>query len=101
MFAQLAAVTKVGIYDEVLYLVNSTNFGLTSGNVTKGLARATYFRQHMKAGCVMISSLTAGTDYRVPFGGRGNSSCGPHEQASYAATFYISVKTSYIFWGQP
>ena len=101
MFAPLAAVIKVGSYDEALHVVNDTNFGLTSGIVTKGLARATHFRQHAKTGCVMVNLPTAGTDYHVPFGGRGDSSYGPREQGSYAAEFYTTVKTSYIFSGQP
>lgn len=101
MFAPLAAVIKVGSYDEALHVVNDTNFGLTSGIVTKDLARATHFRQHAKTGCVMVNLPTAGTDYHVPFGGRGDSSYGPREQGSYAAEFYTTVKTSYIFSGQP
>ena len=43
----------------------------------------------------------AGTDYHVPFGGRGNSSYGPREQGSYAAEFYTTVKTAYIAAGTP
>lgn len=101
MFAPLASVIKVGSYDEALHVVNDTNFGLTSGIVTKDLARATHFRQHAKTGCVMVNLPTAGTDYHVPFGGRGDSSYGPREQGSYAAEFYTTVKTSYIFSGQP
>ena len=101
MFAPLASVIKVGSYDEALHVVNDTNFGLTSGIVTKDLARATHFRQHAKTGCVMVNLPTAGTDYHVPFGGRGDSSYGPREQGNYAAEFYTTVKTSYIFSGQP
>ena len=101
MFAPLAAVIKVGSYDEALHVVNDTNFGLTSGIVTRDLARASHFRRHAKTGCVMVNLPTAGTDYHVPFGGRGDSSYGPREQGSYAAEFYTTVKTSYISSGQP
>ena len=44
---------------------------------------------------------TAGTDYHVPFGGRGESSYGAREQGSYAAEFYTTVKTAYISAGTP
>jgi len=74
MFAPLAAVIKVGDYDEALSVVNDTNFGLTSGIVTTNLARATHFRRNAQTGCVMVNLPTAGTDYHVPFGGRGDSS---------------------------
>jgi aldehyde dehydrogenase (NAD+) len=101
MFAPIAAVIKVASYDEALATVNDTNFGLTSGIVTQSLARATHFRRNAKTGCVMVNLPTAGTDYHVPFGGRGDSSYGPREQGSYAAEFYTTVKTAYIASGNP
>ena len=100
MFAPLAAVIKVASYDEALATVNDTNFGLTSGIVTKSLARATHFRRNARTGVVTINLPTAGTDYHVPFGGRGDSSYGPREQGSAAAEFYTTVKTAYISPGQ-
>ncbi|MCP5075124.1 MAG: aldehyde dehydrogenase family protein [Rhodobacteraceae bacterium] len=101
MFAPLTSVIKVGGYEEALSVVNDTNFGLTSGIVTTNLARATHFRRNAKTGCVMVNLPTAGTDYHVPFGGRGDSSYGPREQGSYAAEFYTTVKTAYIASGNP
>jgi aldehyde dehydrogenase (NAD+) len=101
MFAPIACVIKVGSYDEALATVNDTNFGLTAGIVTRSLARATHFRRNARSGCVMVNLPTAGTDYHVPFGGRGDSSYGPREQGSYAKEFYTTVKTAYIASGQP
>lgn len=101
MFAPIASVIKAGSYDEALTIVNDTNFGLTSGIVTKSLARATHFRRNARTGCVMVNLPTAGTDYHVPFGGRGDSSYGPREQGSYAREFYTTVKTAYIAAGIP
>jgi len=101
MFAPLAAVIKVGSYDEALATVNDTNFGLTSGIVTKNLARATHFRRNARTGVVTVNLPTAGTDYHVPFGGRGDSSYGPREQGIHAREFYTTVKTAYIAAGTP
>ena len=101
MFAPIACVIKAGSYDESLGLVNDTNFGLTSGIITKSLARASHFRRNARTGCVMINLATAGTDYHVPFGGRGDSSYGSREQGGYAEEFYTTVKTSYISSGTP
>ncbi|MFQ5565154.1 MAG: aldehyde dehydrogenase family protein [Paracoccaceae bacterium] len=101
MFAPIACVIKVGSYGEALATVNETNFGLTSSIVTRSLARATHFRRNARTGCVMVNLPTAGTDYHVPFGGRGDSSHGPREQGSYAKEFYTTVKTAYIAAGQP
>lgn len=101
MFAPLAAVIKVDSYAEALATLNDTNFGLTAGIMTNNLARATHFRRNAQAGCVMVNLATAGTDYHVPFGGRGDSSYGSREQGSYAAEFYTTVKTAYISSGTP
>ncbi|MGH1482646.1 MAG: aldehyde dehydrogenase family protein [Geminicoccales bacterium] len=101
MFAPIASVIKVSSYEEALATVNDTRFGLTSGIVTRSLARATHFKRNARTGCVMINLPTAGTDYHVPFGGRGDSSYGPREQGAYAQEFYTTVKTAYIAAGQP
>ena len=101
MFAPLTSVIKVDSYEEALATVNDTNFGLTSGIVTKSLARATHFRRNAKTGVVTVNLPTAGTDYHVPFGGRGDSSYGPREQGRSAAEFYTTVKTAYIASGAP
>jgi aldehyde dehydrogenase (NAD+) len=101
MFAPIACVIKADSYEQALNLVNDTNFGLTSGIITKSLARATHFRRNARTGCVMINLATAGTDYHVPFGGRGDSSYGSREQGGYAEEFYTTVKTSYIASGTP
>lgn len=101
MFAPITCVQRADSYEEALALANDTQFGLTAGIMTRSLARASHFRANMKAGCVMVNLPTAGTDYHVPFGGRGASSYGPREQGSYAAEFYTTVKTAYVFAGAP
>ena len=101
MFAPVTCILKAGSYDEALHMANDTEFGLTAGIMTRSLARATHFRRNARAGCVMVNLPTAGTDYHVPFGGRGASSYGPREQGRYAEEFYTTVKTSYIHSGVP
>lgn len=101
MFAPLTCVIKVASYEEALEVVNDTNFGLTSGIVTQSLARATHFRRNARTGVVTVNLPTAGTDYHVPFGGRGDSSYGSREQGKAAAEFYTVVKTAYISAGSP
>ena len=101
MFAPITCVIKTGSYDEGLAIANDSEFGLTAGIMTRSLARASHFRANMRAGCVMVNLPTAGTDYHVPFGGRGASSYGPREQGRYAAEFYTTVKTAYVAAGAP
>jgi aldehyde dehydrogenase (NAD+) len=101
MFAPVTCIIPADSYGEALAIANDTLFGLTAGIMTRSLARAAHFRANMRAGCVMINLPTAGTDYHVPFGGRGLSSFGPREQGRYAAEFYTTVKTSYMAAGVP
>lgn len=101
MFAPIACVLKADGYEHALEIANDSQFGLTAGIVTRSLARASHFRRNSRSGCVMINLPTAGTDYHVPFGGRGASSYGPREQGRYAAEFYTIVKTSYMHAGRP
>ncbi len=101
LFAPIACVIRVDSYDEALNTVNDTHYGLTAGIVTTSLARATHFKRGVRSGCVMVNLPTAGTDYHVPFGGRGESSYGSREQGQYAKEFYTHVKTSYINSGLP
>ena len=101
MFAPITCVMKAGSYAEALDIANDSEFGLTAGIMTTNLARANHFRANMRAGCVMVNLPTAGTDYHVPFGGRGSSSFGSREQGRYAAEFYTTVKTAYVASGMP
>ncbi|MDW4549880.1 aldehyde dehydrogenase family protein [Defluviimonas sp. D31] len=101
MFAPITCVMKAGSYGEALAIANDSEFGLTAGIMTRSLSRASHFRANMRAGCVMVNLPTAGTDYHVPFGGRGASSFGPREQGRYAAEFYTTVKTAYVAAGSP
>ena len=101
MFAPIACVIRAGSYEEALSLSNDTSFGLTAGIMTTSLARAADFRRRAETGVVMVNLPTAGTDYHVPFGGRGDSSYGPREQGQYAIEFFTSTKTAYIAAGTP
>ncbi|MBB4304732.1 aldehyde dehydrogenase (NAD+) [Rhodobium orientis] len=101
LFAPIAAVQKIGSYEEGLAIANDTEFGLVAGIFTTSLARAGHFRRNVETGCVSVNLSTAGTDYHVPFGGRKASSFGPREQGRSAAEFYTQVKTAYIRAGDP
>ena len=101
MFAPIACVIRASSYEEALALSNDTGFGLTAGIMTTSLARAADFRRRAETGVVMVNLPTAGTDYHVPFGGRGDSSYGPREQGQYAVEFFTSTKTAYIAAGTP
>jgi alpha-ketoglutaric semialdehyde dehydrogenase len=99
IFGPVAAVIKVRDFDEGLAVANDTPFGLSAGICTASLRNATRFRREANAGMVMVNLPTAGVDYHVPFGGMKESSRGSREQGRYAAEFYTTVKTAYMFGG--
>ena len=96
MFGPMTCLIKASSYEEALHLANDTEFGLTAGIMTSSLARANHFRRNATTGVVMVNLPTAGTDYHVPFGGRGSSSHGVREQGRAAVEFYTSIKTAYV-----
>ena len=101
MFAPITCVMKADSYDEALAIANDSDFGLTAGIMTRSLARASHFRANMRAGCVMVNLPTAGTDYHVPFGGRGASSFGFFFNDTATTEIYTTVKTAYVAAGEP
>jgi alpha-ketoglutaric semialdehyde dehydrogenase len=99
IFGPVAGIIRVRDFEEGLAVANDTPFGLSAGICTTSLALATQFRRRVQAGMVMVNLATAGVDYHVPFGGVKGSSFGSREQGRYAAEFYTTVKTSYVFAG--
>jgi aldehyde dehydrogenase (NAD+) len=101
VFGPVMSVVRAADYEEALALANASTMNLSAGICTASLAEASHFRRHSKAGMVMVNLPTAGVDFHVPFGGRGESSYGPREQGTGAIEFFTSSKTSYISPGRP
>jgi len=95
VFGPVASVLRAKDYETALALANDTPFGLSAGICTRSLAHALHFREHARAGMVMVNLPTAGVDYHVPFGGSKASSYGPKEQGRYAVEFFTTVTTCY------
>lgn len=101
VFGPVMSVVRVRDYDEALAAANASTMNLSAGIVTTSLAEAAHFRRHSKAGMVMVNLPTAGVDFHVPFGGRGESSHGPREQGTAAVEFFTVSKTAYTSPGAP
>ena len=93
VFGPVVSVIRVSDYAEAVAAANSSTMNLSSGICTTDLAEASHFRRHSKAGMVMVNLPTAGVDFHVPFGGRGESSHGPREQGTAAVEFFTTSKT--------
>ena len=101
VFGPVMSVIKVDTYADALEAANSSTMNLSAGICTRDLAEAAHFKRHSKAGMVMVNLPTAGVDFHVPFGGRGDSSYGPREQGTAAVDFFTVSKTSYVLPGAP
>jgi aldehyde dehydrogenase (NAD+) len=101
VFGPVVSIVRVGGYDEALAVANGSDMNLSAGICTTDLATASHFKRHSKAGMVMVNLPTAGVDFHVPFGGRGDSSHGPREQGFAAVDFFTTSKTSYTWAGAP
>jgi alpha-ketoglutaric semialdehyde dehydrogenase len=101
VFGPVMSVIRVPDYEAALAAANASTMNLSAGIVTSDLAEASHFRRNSKAGMVMVNLPTAGVDFHVPFGGRGESSHGPREQGPAAVEFFTTTKTAYTSPGQP
>ena len=101
VFGPVVSVVRVSDYDEALAIANASDMNLSSGICTTDLATAAHFKRRSKAGMVMVNLPTAGVDFHVPFGGRGDSSHGPREQGFAAVDFFTTSKTAYTHAGEP
>ena len=101
VFGPVMSVVRVGDYADALDAANASTMNLSAGIMTTDLAEAAHFRRNSRAGMVMVNLPTAGVDFHVPFGGRGESSHGPREQGTAAVEFFTTSKTSYTAPGTP
>ena len=101
VFGPVMSVVRVADYAEALEAANASTMNLSAGICTTDLAEASHFKRHSKAGMVMVNLPTAGVDFHVPFGGRGESSHGPREQGTAAVDFFTVSKTAYTSPGTP
>lgn len=111
LFAPLLAVTPFDTLEEAVDLVNSLDYGLTSGLQSLDEQEQKYWKNHIKAGNLYINrGITGAVVNRQPFGGMKLSAFGPGLKAggpNYCTQFmYITdkpgsttdYKQSYAAW---
>ena len=78
LFAPLLAVTPFDTLEEAVDLVNSLDYGLTSGLQSLDEQEQKYWKNHIKAGNLYINrGITGAVVNRQPFGGMKLSAFGP------------------------
>lgn len=96
IFGPVTATLRARNFEHALHLANDTRFGLSAGIFTASLKHATAFKKTSNAGMVMINLPTFGSDFHVPFGGRGASSYGVKEMGTGVRDFFTQSKTAYV-----
>lgn len=96
-FGPLAPVFKFSTEEEVLKMVNATEFGLSSYFYAKDLGRVFRVAEAIEAGIVSVNSGIASNEL-APFGGIKQSGLG-REGSTHGIEEYIEMK--YIYLGLP
>ncbi|MBN9217294.1 MAG: aldehyde dehydrogenase family protein [Mesorhizobium sp.] len=96
VFGPVLSVFEAIDFDDAVRIANDTEFGLSAGIFTASHAKARAFIRASNSGMVMVNLPTVGSDYHVPFGGRGASAYGPKEMGLGAIEFFTQTKTAYV-----
>lgn len=97
-FGPLAPILTFSDIDDAIALSNSTDYGLSSGIVTKNMDYALRFIKELKVGTVNINEVPG---YRIessPFGGIKDSGLGIKEGVIEAMKCFTFVKTFSLPW---
>ncbi|MCD6034996.1 MAG: putA [Rickettsiales bacterium] len=85
---------KAKDFEKVVYDINSTGFGLTSGLHSRITARHQYMRENIHAGNFYINrSMIGATVGTQPFGGEGLSGTGPKAGGPYYLLRFATERT--------
>jgi succinate-semialdehyde dehydrogenase/glutarate-semialdehyde dehydrogenase len=94
VFGPVAALFRVGSYEEAIELANGTSFGLGSNAWTNDRAEQERFIADLDAGQVFINGMT--TSYpSLPFGGAKNSGYG-RELSEHGIREFCNIKTVWV-----
>lgn len=97
-FGPLAPVITVKDLDDAVTLANSTEFGLSSGVVTRSLDKATECMKRLRCGTVNINEVPGYRIENSPFGGVKDSGLGIKEGVIEAIKCFTFVKTVSLPW---
>jgi len=75
-FGPVTSIIPVDSADEALAIANNTNYGLSSGVITKDLEQAIYLAERIEAGMVHINDGAVDANEACPFGGVKESGIG-------------------------
>ena len=94
LFGPVAALYRVGGFDEAVALVNDSPYGLTAAIHTASVHRAMRFAERVAAGVVVVNAGTHGSEPHMGFGGVKQSGTGWKEAGVEALDVYS--ETQYV-----
>lgn len=97
-FGPLAPILKVRDLEDALTLANATDYGLSSGVVTRSLPSALQAIRTLRCGTVNINDVPGFRTECSPFGGIKDSGLGVKEGVQEAIKAYSYVKTFSLPW---
>ena len=97
-FGPLAPILPVRDLDDAIELANATEYGLSSGVVTRSLASAIKAVKGIRTGTVNVNEVPGYRLESSPFGGVKASGLGIKEGVIEAMKFMTSVKTFSLPW---
>ena len=99
IFGPVVSVLVADDFDHAVRLANDTRYGLTASICTTDLEKAHRFVRDVDFGVAGVNLPTAGLEFHVPFGGRGDSGTDFKELGTAAVEFYTDLKTVAIRFG--
>ena len=94
LFGPVAALYRVGGFDDAVALVNDSPYGLTAAIHTASVHRAMRFAEQVAAGVVVVNAGTHGSEPHMGFGGVKQSGTGWKEAGVEALDVYS--ETQYV-----
>ena len=100
IFGPVLAVMTYKDLDEAIDIVNSTEYGLIAGIVTRDISEAARFAEGVKVGVVKVNKPTIGLEPWVPYGGvKGSGNDIYKEMGEEAIEFFTRIKAIYVGYG--
>ena len=96
LFGPIAALFRVGGFDQALALANRSPYGLTASIHTLDVDRALSFAERVETGVVVVNAGTHGSEPHMPFGGVKASGNGTREPGTEALDVYSELKDVYV-----
>jgi aldehyde dehydrogenase (NAD+) len=92
LFGPVAALYRVGGFEEAIALVNDSPYGLTAAIHTQSVHRAMRFAEKARVGVVVVNAGTHGSEPHMGFGGVKQSGTGWREAGVEALDVYSDWK---------